>query len=835
MDDLIQEFLVESNENLDRVDTELVKLESDPGSAELLASIFRGVHSIKGACGFLGFNKLQALAHAGENLLSKLRDGVLTLNPEIGSALLAAVDGMRQMLTAIASTGQDGEETFSEVIEALQRLHSSAPAPSQPASPPSVPPIGAVAARPASIPQQPATPSPVSAPLASACSAAPAASTAAVPEPVAAPSAARTKEKRFQPQPGKLGSILIERKLIQPDDLSRALESQEAGDARPVGEILVSAGVVTAAEVADALRALDEARNQSVQDSTIRVNVTLLDRLMNLVGELVLARNQIVQFASQQEDTAFLAAIQQLNLVTSELREGVMKTRMQPISRLFDKVPRVVRDVSVTCGKQVRIETEGKSTELDRTLLEAINDPLTHLVRNAIDHGIELPARRLELGKPAEGLLTLRALHEGGQVTIEIADDGAGIDAERIRKKALERGAITAEQAARMNTAESLNLIFLPGVSTAEKVTNVSGRGVGMDVVRTNIERVGGSVEIQTRLGEGTTFKVKVPLTLAIVPALIVRSAGKCFAIPQVNLVELVRLENQHAGIEMVHGASVYRLRGRLLPLVHLNRELHLSPESATGSPNSAAINIVVLQVDNRRFGLVVDEVHDAEEIVVKPLSKHLKGIRAYAGATIMGDGKLALILDVLGIVAGAGITADAHDAVVKKESAGTQGSAGDNHKFVLFRGPGESRMALPLDALARLEEIPVSRIELSGQRSVVQYRGQILPLIRVSQLLPSASLTYEAETPAADTLATASTVPVLVLNHNGRVFGLVVDRIVDIVEQAINVRAPGTRDGVSCSTVIGEHVTELLDIPAIWRMVAPSSDAAFAASPGQE
>lgn len=796
VDDLIREFLVESNENLDRVDAELVKLEVDPGSAELLASVFRGIHSIKGACGFLGFNKLQALAHAGENLLSKLRDGVLVLTPDISSALLSTVDGIRQMLATISSAGHDGEEAFADLIETLQRLHSRGSVAS-PAIPAPV-----VGATPAPVPVPPAVPDPPA---------------------VSPPAATRGKKKKFQAQPGKLGGALIERKRIKLDDLIRALEAQEAGDSRPIGEILVSAGAVTAADVAEALRALDEARNQTAQDSTIRVNVTLLDRLMNLVGELVLARNQIVQYASQQEDTGFLATIQQLNLVTSELREGVMKTRMQPISRLFDKVPRVVRDVSVACGKQVRIETEGKNTELDRTLLEAINDPLTHLVRNAIDHGIELPERRIELGKPAEGVLTLRALHEGGQVTIEIADDGAGIDAERIRKKAVERGTITAEQAARMSSAEALNLIFLPGVSTAEKVTNVSGRGVGMDVVRTNIERVGGSVEIQTRLGEGTTFKVKVPLTLAIVPALIVRSGEKCFAIPQVNLVELVRLENAREGIELVHGTSVYRLRGRLLPLIHLNRELKLPPDRPASS--AEAINIVVLQVDSRRFGLVVDQVQDAEEIVVKPLSKHLKGIRAYAGATILGDGKLALILDVLGIASAAGITADASETTVKKEVAETQTTAEDRQKLVLFCGPGGSRMAIPLSSLARLEEIPVTRIERSGERLVVQYREQILPLVRVTEVLPppihSAHASKDSENPA--------TVPVLVLNSDGHSFGLVVDRILDIVEQAIAVRAPATRPGVLCSTVIADHVTELIDIPAIWQTVAPPGDLAVA------
>jgi two-component system chemotaxis sensor kinase CheA len=625
-------------------------------------------------------------------------------------------------------------------------------------------------------------------------------------------SSARAKGKEFQPQPGKLGAVLIERQRIQPEDLIRALKAQEAGDSRLLGEILVSLGVTTSADVADALRFLEQERAKgSAQDSTIRVHVTLLDRLMNLVGELVLARNQIMQLATHRDDTTFLATIQQLNLVTSELREAVMKTRMQPISRLFDKVPRVVRDVSVVCGKQVRIETEGKDTELDRTLLEAINDPLNHLVRNAVDHGIEPPEKRAAAGKPAEGLLRLRALHEGGHVTIEISDDGAGIDGERIRKKAVERGVVTADQAARMSATEALNLIFMPGVSTADKVTNVSGRGVGMDVVRTNIERVGGSVEIQTRLNEGTTFTIKVPLTLAIVPALIVRCARKSFAIPQVNLVELVRLnKNQkESGIEMVHGAPVYRLRGRLLPLVRLNDELKLSSTAKENTESKCDLNIVVLQVDGRQFGLVVDEVSDAEEIVVKPLSKHLKGIKAYAGATIMGDGKLALILDVLGLAQGAGITAEARDNKQSDAEQHTQVVAGKKEEFVLFTGPENARMALPLSTLDRLEEFPASRIERSGESWVVQYRGQILPLLRMAAVLGASS----QDAPA---VASDGAVQVLVLNDGGYLFGLVIDQILDIVEAATEVRSPGTRSGIRYTAVIDDRVTELVDVPAI-------------------
>jgi two-component system, chemotaxis family, sensor kinase CheA len=473
----------------------------------------------------------------------------------------------------------------------------------------------------------------------------------------------------------------------------------------------------------------------------------------------------------------------------------------------------VVRDVSVACGKQVRVETEGKETELDRTLLEAMNDPLTHLVRNAIDHGVESPAKRIGAGKDPEGVLRLRALHEGGQVTIEISDDGAGIDAERIRKKAVERGVVSAEAAARMGTQEALNMILLPGVSTAEKVTNVSGRGVGMDVVKTNIERVGGSIEIKTQIGQGTTFKIKLPLTLAIVPALIVRSAGKRFAIPQVNLVELVRAEAEKGGIELVHDVPVYRLRGRLLPLVYLNRELKVeTAESAA----TAAVNIVVLQVDSRQFGLVVDEVHDTEEIVVKPLGKHFKAIRVYAGATIMGDGKPALILDVMGLAQSASITAAERDRTLAIEEAGAEATHSDQQKFVLFEGTGGSRMALPLAMLARLEELQGSGVERSGNQWVTQYRGQILPLIRISHALEERREHLQSD--LAGSFPPQGSIQVLVLSHEGKSFGLVVPEILDIVEDAAEVQSAATRSGVLYSAVIANRVTELLDVPCILR-----------------
>ncbi len=617
----------------------------------------------------------------------------------------------------------------------------------------------------------------------------------------------------------RLGAVLLEHGWIKRADLARAMEAEGLGDERPLGEILAAFGVVTPQQVQEGLAIVNEsaARSSTPVEASVRVNVTLLDRLMNLVGELVLARNQILKFSAQQDDSILLGTLQRLSQVTTELREGVMKTRMQPISKLFDKVPRLVRDVTVSCGKQVRIEVEGGETELDRTLIEAINDPLTHLVRNAIDHGIEKPEQRVSRGKHVEGLLRLRALHEGGQVTVEISEDGAGIDVDKIRAKSIERGAILAEQAARMSPAELMNLIFLPGVSTAEKVTSVSGRGVGMDVVKTNIERVGGSVEVLSRSGEGTTFKLRVPLTLAIVPALIAECGGKCFAIPQMNLVELVRLDgdSMRTGIEWVHGAPVYRLRGRLLPLVELRKELQLCDSGERLGENGAAINIVVLQVDSRCFGLIVDQVHDTEEIVVKPLSEHLKGIRAYAGVTIMGDGKLALILDVPGLALNANVSSESRDRAASEEDAAAPEQSIQKHKLVLFAGTSGSRMALPLSALARLEEFHPHQIERSGNQWVAQYRGQILPLIRISEVLEERR---EAMQTAESVFPGEHASQVLVLTHEGLSFGLVVNQILDIVEDALEVQSPATRAGVQYSAVIAEHVTELLDVPAILR-----------------
>lgn len=749
MDDILKEFLIESYENIDRLDRDLVVLEKDPSAKETLASIFRTIHTLKGGSGFLGFSRLEAVAHVGENLLSKLRDGVLEITPEITSGLLATVDAVRSMLGQIEATGQPGDNDFSALVAELTRLNDQVSGDG----------------------------------------------TAIMPQASASPDVVEAESAPALPP-------------------AKALETPLPEPTSTVAPAVPVASSVQTSEQPTLAPEIGESKTHAVSDSTIRVDVGLLDKLMNLVGELVLARNQVLQFSSQRTDSAFLATSQRLNLITTELQGSVMKTRMQPIGNVWSKLPRVVRDLATFCGKEARIEMEGKETELDKTIIEAIKDPLTHIVRNSVDHGIESPEVRIGRGKPVEGCLKMRAYHEGGQVNIEIADDGAGIDLERVKQKAIQRGLITSEHAARMGEHEALHLIFLPGFSTAEKVSNVSGRGVGMDVVKTNIEKIGGTVDLHSVLGEGTTLNIKIPLTLAIIPALIVTSGEDRFAIPQVSLLELVRLGGEQARtqIEFIHGAPVYRLRGQLLPLAYLNQELKIGVSPA--EPD--AVNIVVLQADGHPFGLVVDEINDTEEIVVKPLGKQLKGVSSFAGATIMGDGRVALILDVMGIAQAAKVVSEVRDRPLAETGAGVRKGADPCQTLLLFDAGQGSRMAIPLSMVARLEEFPRSAIEHSGTQEVVRYRGQILPLIRVSDHIPAV---------AAATASVAENDPmqVVVYSEHDRSVGLVVGSICDIVHETITVKRHAKGRGIFGSVVILEKVTDLLDVQALIRAADPT------------
>jgi two-component system chemotaxis sensor kinase CheA len=546
--------------------------------------------------------------------------------------------------------------------------------------------------------------------------------------------------------------------------------------------------------------------HRSVVDSSVRVDVELLDSLMRMVGELVLARNQLISQLDEGTDTAKDSSLdrsaQRLSLVTSELQEQVMKTRMQPVDAVWSKMPRVVRDLAKQCGRIVRLDMEGRETELDRSVLEAIKDPLTHLVRNAVDHGIETPETRKAAGKSPEGLLRLRAYHEAGQVHLEIIDDGAGIDPQTIAAKALERGLISQTQLAGMTPREIMHLIFLPGFSTAEKVTNVSGRGVGMDVVKTRIEAIGGSVDVTSRVGAGSVFRLTIPLTLAIIPALTIGCSQRRYAVPQVSVLELVRLSGEHArgGIELISGAPVYRLRDMLLPLVRLDEQLGLVHAGDPADTDRGGF-IVVLHAEQQRFGLVVDDVLDTQEIVVKPLGRHLKGIAAYAGATILGDGSVVLILDAATLARRSNVMAGAQSAaVVEGESTETTVDP-----VLVVEVSGDRRAAIPLEMVTRLEEIEAGSIERVGEREVVQYRGHIMPLIRLSTLLGAYN------TDPGD--GTTTSVQMVVYTRGERSVGFVVERILDIASERLGTRSDIDDHALVGSIVVGDKVVELLDM----------------------
>jgi two-component system chemotaxis sensor kinase CheA len=788
--DVQQEFLAESAELLDQMESDLVALEKGGvASKECLASIFRAIHTIKGTAGFLGYKNLTSVTHTGESLLGGMRNGRIAVTPEIVSTLLSLVDAVRRMLTGIAANEGDAAVDCTTLTENLRRLHGTSMVPGAPpivltkskqapaiaAAIPQAPPAPLITAPAHAAPEpQPIEPTKSPAPLLAADAPAPA--------PQAAPAAPALT---YEPAPTSIANG-------PPPSANGGDDSSEAG---PVAQEADAAGLVA--------RAIG---------GTIRVDVGLLEKLMNLVGELVLTRNQLLQFNATREDPGFLATSQRLNLITTELQEGVMKARMQPIGSIWGKYPRVVRDLAIACEKQVKLEMEGAQTELDRTIIEAIKDPLTHLIRNAIDHGLEKPEERVARGKSAQGRVTLRAFHEGGQVNIEIADDGRGIDIEKIRARASRLALITPEVAARMTEREWLNVIFMPGFSTAEAVSNVSGRGVGMDVVRTNVEKIGGTVDVQTRLGVGSSVHLKIPLTLAIIPALIVTTGANRFAIPQVSLLELVHLEPEQArtAIERIHGAPVYRLRGHLLPLIYLGRELHLPPTEGEDTHANGA-NIVVLQAEGRHFGLVVDEVNDTEEIVVKPLGKQLKSIACFAGATIMGDGRVALILDALGLAQRANLISSTR-AKVRAEAERPEEATDKLQTLLLFTGPDDSRMAIPLSRVDRLEEFPISAIEHVGGERVVQYRGDILPLVPVSSIVPErrrSSRSHES----VDLFEGREKIQVVVNTAANRPVGLVVSRILDIVQEALTIQARGTREGVLGTAVIQGRVTELVDV----------------------
>jgi two-component system chemotaxis sensor kinase CheA len=741
MDELTREFLIESQEGLDRMERCLTDLEERPQDAELIGEIFRSVHTIKGTTGFLGFKRLEKLAHAGENLLGLLREGKLTADSPTITGLLQLLDGLRSILKTIETDSNEGEGEDALLIARLVELQ---------------------------LPAQAQVKQPV-------CAKAGAGSASASPEPVAS-SVPQAVVKPAQPPASK--PVPQAPAPAQPE---KPLPAVAPAPAEGGGDPARPRAQVTAAE------------------STLRVDVTLLNRMMNLVGELVLTRNQVLQATSADPNMTMLS--RRLDMVTADLRESVMKARMQPVSNIFSKMPRLVRDLSQSLGRRVRLQVEGQDTELDKSLLEAIKDPLTHAVRNSLDHGIESPDVRIAAGKNPEGTLKLRAAQEGSHVIIEVYDDGAGIAVEKIRQKAIERGLITPERAAHMPERELLQLIFVPGFSTAAAVTNISGRGVGMDVVRTNVEKIGGKVEIDSRAGKGTTLRMRIPLTLAIIPALIVRSINQSFALPQGALSELVHIPPKQAAsaIEWIENAPLYRLRGKLLPLVFLDRLLMPGVEhkNATERDNF----IAVLDADGRRFGLVVDGLADPEEIVVKPLSAVLKGIGLFSGATVLGNADLALILDPGSIALKAGVTLRDDDAALADEGEAGAGAA-KNLEYLLVEAAGH-QAAVPLTDVLRIEQLPLSRIEYVGYRPVLNFEGQLLPIEDSGGVLAAVEGNPQAQ------------IIVVVCREGNRHVGIAVSHVLDVAAGGDLFEA-GTNQRTGGVTLLKSHVTGVVDLDAV-------------------
>ncbi len=835
-EDLLREFLIETYENLDKLDADLLALEKSPDSKSVIDNIFRMFHSCKGGCGFIGLSKLEAIAHTGENLLGLIRDKKVEMNSKIIDALLSTVDTVRKILNNLESIHGEGNEDHSALLTLLNSFRSGR-----------IENEKTLAAE--DILKTADGKELKKAPCANETA------TIAAPLPSASGEDILTEEINNLTDSERINfenivyEILVNKGALISEDIeavlaqcrTESLKAEVNRNKNENGARQDHAGSETPENKVNSRQsenpgvksspAADDQKSIAAADMSIRVNIELLDKLMNLVGELVLARNQFLQLTSVSDDPNFIGISQRLNLITSELQEGIMKTRMQPINNIWRNFGRIVREVSASINKKVRLEMEGKETELDKTIIEAIKDPLTHILRNSIDHGIEEPEKRREKKKDEEGLLLLRAFHEGGQVNIEITDDGNGINLNKVKQKAIERELINASQASVMSEREVLNLIFLPGFSTAEKVTNISGRGVGMDVVRKNIEKIGGTVDIESRHGSGTSVKIKIPLTLAIIPALIVTSGGDNYAIPQVSLLEVVRLKGHGAkkGIEEISGALVYRLRGKLLPLVYLNEELKIGSEKKVFTaemPDEHIVNIIVLQAGDRQFGLIVDAVNDTEEIVVKPLDKFLKSISVFAGATVRGDGRVALILDILGLAKMSGVISELNDKLILDKQAQVVKSSKEAGRILLFKNKGNSRMAIDLSKVSRLENFSVDEIEQAGGFEVVQYRGQIMPLVYISKILPErrsagrengASENYEADSVLKNNDAEKNkNLQVVVYSDYDKSVGVVVDSILDIVETDIELQKSTARAGVIGSGVILNKVTEILDMDYI-------------------
>jgi len=791
-DEILQGFIEESLEHLADIENDLLTIEEagENIDEDLVNKVFRAAHSIKGGAGFMGLTAIQGLSHSTENVLGMIRSKKLIPTPEIVNVLLMASDQLQKMIEDVNNSNEVDISSHVNPLDAIADGTFSQP------------PTEAEQEQDTELDAEPVT-------------------VEELPEEV--------QEAEPTPEPESVVEV--------------------APPAQPV-----SPAAAKPAATPPATNKPKAAPPAKVETS-LRVHVSLLDSLMNLAGELVLSRNQLLQTIGSDDLRNAEAVGQRIDLITSELQEAIMLTRMQPIGNVFNKFPRVVRDLSKKLSKTIDLTIVGKDVELDKTIIESINDPLTHLVRNSVDHGIEMPADRKKVGKPENGLVVLKAYHEAGQVVIEISDDGKGLDGEALAASAANKGLITVEQAQAMSDKEKVNLIFLPGFSTAAEVTDVSGRGVGMDVVKTNLDQLGGNVDIISEKGSGTTISIKLPLTLAIIPCQIIETGGERYAIPQVNLEELLRIPASQVKerVERVGDAEVVRLRGTLLPLIRLSdvigaqrtyfdhheqdvkddRREKISDRRGKNSPlfndkssgnnhdsqsddkprsvldrrssASSALNIVVVSNGSMKYGLIVDRLQDSEEIVIKPLGRHLQQCKGYAGATIMGDGRIALILDVSNLARMANLTSiDGSDraAEVAKAAEDAINAKKDKQSLLIFHSAPSENFAVPLNQVERIEKIKRSDIEDLGGKRVMKYRGGSLSLICVDDVA------------MVEPLADDDNLLVIVFNIAKRAVGLLAIGPIDALEVTADIDdITLSQPGIMGSIIINENTTMLVNV----------------------
>jgi len=868
MDDILEEFLSESLENLEKVDNELMGLEKNPNPKQILASIFRSVHSIKGTCGFFGLRKLESVAHVGETLLARLRDGDLSIDSDNTRALFKLVDAVRDMLNNIALDKQEGFTDYSELIATLSNLaqgeqlvvDDSDTSEAGPVTK-STPPAEATSKLESRIPEgmeealseflsesyenleqvdeellllehEPADPEIIASLFRTVHTIKGTSGFFDFGRLETLAHAGEALLSKLRKDELPLENIHIDALFQMVDAFRSILDSVQenrtegSGDNSELVELLSNLRTSHDEMQHNPLQAADAQTHDTssekektaprTSESTVRVNVGTLDILMNLVGELVLTRNQLLEQYKHTLSNDDMSAQQRLNELTRELQDIVMKTRMQTLNTIWRKLPRIVRDLAQSLGKEVELEMVGGETELDRTILSAINDPLTHLVRNAIDHGLELPEERRACGKSATGKLTLSAYYEGDLINIEVRDDGAGINVKDTKKKAVDSGLITQAQADSMGIRTAMNLVFSPGFSTAKQVTNVSGRGVGMDVVLTNIEKLGGSVELDSEKGKGTLFHIKLPLTLAIVPALVLTSNGQRYAVPQVNVVEVTKpgLSGQCSSIEMVHGIPNIRLRDDLFPLLYLEQIFNKTTSSNDKFYKQAAGNgkVILLRAGDRRYGLVVDDIIDNLEIVVRPLVSHLKGGTTFSGATVLGDGTVALILDVVGLADQCKVPNRKSNRAGTHMAEGTKNAAnhGKNQQLLLCQNPQGGRMALLLEQVVRLEELKSDVFDRVHGQMVIQSAGAVLPVIDFAKWINTKSPLALQE--LSFDIADQDLPQLVVCESKGSQIGLVVSQIIGIVDSNAALSPNEGAGRVRC-VVIDDQISELVHL----------------------